>query len=505
LEVTGRPPPRNVVILGGGTAGWMAANLLQQRWGGAGCAITLVESKDIGIIGVGEGSTPQLKAFFDRLGISEAEWMPRCNATYKAGIEFAGWSDRPGFERYFHPFPTEVDRFTEPKFFYATRARRAGRDVPAHPDPFYLSTRIARAGLAPLAPDNFPFRIGYGYHFDAHLVGTMLRDFAVQRGVRHDMATVAEVELSEAGEVATLVADDGRRFEAELFVDASGFRAAIIEGALGEKHLSFSDNLFNDRAVVTPTPLPEGGPLACTKATAASSGWIWHIPLTARAGNGYVYSSRYLDPEDAATELRAHLGLPAEAEVRHLNMRCGRVERSWVKNCLAIGLAQGFLEPLEATALHIVSATVESFLGAYERDKREQFNAAIARRYEGIRDYIVAHYRTARRRDTDYWRDATAHDRLSESLKGIITAWFTGADLTEEVHRQGIPDIYPPLSWHCLLAGYGNFPDESRLRATGADIAPIDMAEVERFVAGCASNFPTHRAALAALQQRAAA
>jgi hypothetical protein len=483
----------------------MAANLLRQRWGGAGCEVTLIESKDIGIIGVGEGSTPQLKAFFDGLGIAEGEWMPRCNATYKAGIEFAGWSDRPGFERYFHPFPTEVDRFTEGKFFYATRARRAGRDVPAHPDPFYLSTRIAHEGLAPLPPENFPFRIGYGYHFDAHLVGTTLRDFAVGRGVRHATATIADVELNEAGDVAALIAGDGRRFEAELFVDASGFRAAIIEGALGEKHLSFSDNLFNDRAVVAPTPLPGGEPLACTKATAASAGWIWHIPLTARAGNGYVYSSRYLDPEDAAAELRTHLGLPADAEVRHLNMRCGRVERSWAKNCLAIGLAQGFLEPLEATALHIVLATVESFLDAYEKGERDRFNAAIARRYEGIRDYIVAHYRTAQRRDTDYWRDATAHDRLSDSLKGIITAWFTGADLTDEIHRQGIADIYPPLSWHCLLAGYGNFPEESRLRAPGPDIAPIDMAEVERFVAGCARNFPTHRAALAALQQRAAA
>ena len=503
--MSGRPPPRSIVILGGGTAGWMAASLLQQRWGDRGCAVTLVESKDIGIIGVGEGSTPQLKAFFDKLGISEAEWMPRCNATYKAGIEFSGWSDRPGFERYFHPFPTEVDRFTEGKFFYATRARRAGRDVPAHPDRFYLSTRLARAGLAPLASDNFPFRIGYGYHFDAHLVGTTLRDFAVGRGVRHATATIAEVQLNEAGDVAALIADDGWRFEAELFVDASGFRAAIIEGALGEKHLSFGDNLFNDRAVVAPTPLPAGGPLACTKATAASAGWIWHIPLTTRAGNGYVYSSRYLKPEDAAAELRAHLGLAPDAEVRHLQMKCGRVERSWVKNCLAIGLAQGFLEPLEATALHIVLATVEGFLDAHEQDERDAFNAAVARRYQGIRDYIVCHYRTAQRRDTHYWRDATGHDRLSDSLKGIITAWFTGADLTEEVHRQGIADIYPPLSWHCLLAGYGNYPDPSRLRAPGPDIMPLDMAEVERFIDGCARNFPTHRASLAALRQRAAA
>ena len=152
------PPPRSVVILGGGTAGWMTANLLQQRWGEQGTKITLIESSAIGIIGVGEGSTPQLKAFFDKLGIAEAEWMPRCNATYKAGIEFAGWSDQPGYERYFHPFPTDVDGFTQGKFFYSTRARRTGRDMPAHPDPFFLQTRIAREGLArwrrPISPSS---------------------------------------------------------------------------------------------------------------------------------------------------------------------------------------------------------------------------------------------------------------------------------------------------------------------------------------------------------------
>jgi len=185
------PPPRSVVILGGGTAGWMTANLLQQRWGEQGTKITLIESSAIGIIGVGEGSTPQLKAFFDKLGIAEADWMPRCNATYKAGIEFAGWSDQPGYERYFHPFPTDVDGFTQGQFFYSTLARRGGRDVPAHPDPFFLQTRIAREGLAPLAPENFPFFVSYGYHFDAHLIGAYLRDFGTARGIEHVDAGLA--------------------------------------------------------------------------------------------------------------------------------------------------------------------------------------------------------------------------------------------------------------------------------------------------------------------------
>ena len=475
----------------------MAANLLQKRWGASGTTVTLIESKDIGIIGVGEGSTPQLKAFFDELGIAEAEWMPRCNATYKAGIEFVGWSDRPGYERYFHPFATAVDPFTEPTFFTATALRRRGGDVPAHPDPYFLATRIAREGRAPLAPANFPFDIGYGYHFDAYLVGATLRDFAVASGVRHETATIAEVSLAESGDIASLRSDDGRTFAADLYLDASGFRATLIEGALKEPHRGFGENLFNDSAVVTPTALPASGAKAMTSATAASAGWIWHIPLTNRAGNGYVYSSRYLDRDAAAAELRRHCGLAEDAEVRHLSMKCGRIERSWVRNCLAIGLAQGFLEPLEATALHIVLATVKGFTAAWEQDDRDGFNAAIARRYEGIRDYIVCHYRTAQRRDTDYWRDATSHDRLSDSLKQLITTWFTGGDLEAEVHRQEIAAYYAPMSWHVMLAGYGNFPPDERSRSLPA--SPVDLDAVERFVHGCALNFPTHAEALSRL------
>jgi 2-polyprenyl-6-methoxyphenol hydroxylase-like FAD-dependent oxidoreductase len=496
-------PPRSVTILGGGTAGWMTANLLQRRWADHGTRITLIESKEIGIVGVGEGSTPQLKAFFNEIGVAEADWMPRCNATYKAGIEFSGWSDRPGYERYFHPFPTDVDAFTQNKFFHMARARRTGRDVPAHPDPFYLTTRIAREGRAPVAPANFPFFVSYGYHFDAHLIGSFLRELGTGRGIEDVEARIDSVELNDTGDVEALVADDGRRFEAELFVDASGFRAAIIEGALHEPHRPFGENLFNDRAVVAPTRHSPGPMFACTTSTAKSAGWIWHIPLKNRVGNGYVYSSRYIDDDAAAAEFREHVGISPDAEVRHLKMKCGRIERSWVRNCLAVGLAQGFVEPLEATALHVVLATVNTFAQAWAKDDRSGFNADIARRYEGIRDYLVAHYRAAKRNDSEYWRDAARMDALSDSLKGMITAWFTGADLSEEIARQGIGSYYPATSWNCLFAGYGNFPDEAMLKPPGADINPVDPAEIDRFIGGCAMNFPAHADALAKVAESA--
>jgi tryptophan 6-halogenase len=342
------------VILGGGTAGWMAACLIAKHWPQH--RITVVESPDIGIIGVGEGSTLQLRAFFDTLGIAESEWMPKCNATYKSGISFHGWSERPGFESYFHPFHTELDGFTEHQFAYRTRARRTGRDVWAHPDRFFLPAQIASQARAPIAPPNFPFDVGYGYHFDAVLVGKTLREHAVGKlGVTHLERTVSDVLLDEQGDVGALRVSPEELISGNFFIDCSGFRGAIIQQALAEPFRPFSENLFNDRAVAMPTALVDGDIRSETRATALSAGWTWNIPLTNRAGNGYVYSSRYLDADTAESELRTHLGLlDTDVEARHLQMNVGRVERSWVGNCLAVGLSQGFIEPLEATALHIV-------------------------------------------------------------------------------------------------------------------------------------------------------
>lgn len=484
----------------------MAANMFQHHWGKVGTKIMLIESPAIGIVGVGEGSTPQLKAFFDEIGIGEDEWMPRCNATYKTGIEFLGWSDRPGFSSYFHPFPTDLDVHTAPQFFYNAAARRNGFDVSAHPDRFFLQARLAHHRLAPLPSANFPFLTSYGYHFDAHLVGAYLREIAVSRGVDHVDALIASIDLGEDGRVSALVAKDGRKFHADLFVDASGFRSVIIEGALGEPYRPFAENLFNDSAVVVQTPTPSHGVDVCTRSIAMAAGWAWQIPLTNRVGNGYVYSSRYVDKEEAAAELRTLLALPGDSEVRHLSMRVGRMERSWVANCLAVGLAQGFVEPLEATALHVVIATVQGFISEVEKsgsgaEAHEEFNTMISKRYEGIRDYLVCHFRTALRRDTQYWRDAASNDKLSDSLKGIMTAWFTGRDLVEEIASQGIAAYYPPISWHCMLAGYGNFPLPERLRKLGLDRSSVDMDAIDRFITGCAMNFPQHSHALEQLKR----
>jgi tryptophan 6-halogenase len=490
-----RQPPAHIVVLGGGTAGWMAANLIAKRWGGA--RVTLVESPEIGIIGVGEGSTPQLKSLFDTLGISESEWMPRCNATYKNGIRFKGWSDRPGFESYFHPFPSAPDPELVPIFSYNTRARRTGRDVWAHPDRYFLPAALAAARRAPVAVAADAPATSYGYHFDAYLVGAFLREHAKGLGVTHLERKVSRVAHSQTGDVSHLETEEGEAIAGDFFIDSSGFRSAIVQDALGEPFISFAENLFNNRAVVMPTPDDPRGLNAQTSATALSSGWAWDIPLTNRTGNGYVYASDYISDDDAETELRMHLGLLDDpVAARKLHMKVGRVRNVWVRNALAVGLSQGFVEPLEATALHVVQTTVEQFLDAWEGDSRDAFNAEIAARFEGIRDYIVAHYRMNQRSDSAYWRANASNQNLSDSLRGIMSCWFTGGDLGAEIAAQNIGRFYASLSWHCLLAGYGIFPPDAKINPPGDDIEQFDLDRIDHFMRSEAGKFADHKAIL---------
>lgn len=487
--------PPHVVVLGGGSAGWITACLLHHEWAARGGRVTVVESPQVGIIGVGEGSTPQLKAFFDHLGIAEDEWMGPCEATYKLGIRFTGWSERPGYESYFHPFPCPVDLHSEPGFIANCAAARRGFDAPAHPDDWFLASHLAAETRSPLPGESFPFGPSYGYHFNAHRLGEFLRDWGTARGIEHRALTVHNIEMAECGDVAALLCEGGERIDGDLFVDCSGFRSVIAQSAMGVPFRSFGENLFNDSAVVLPTA-HTGAMRPQTEAIAMDAGWRWSIPLTSRVGNGYVYSSEYLTDEDAESELRAALGAPADGvEARFLKMKVGRTETSWTGNCLAAGLAQGFLEPLEATALHIVIVTALEFASAYEQGgysakNRDAFNASIAARYDGIRDYIVAHYRLNQRTDTQYWRENAANDQLSDRLKAMMTAWFRHGDMREANERAyGGRTYYANASWHCLFAGYGTFPAPEKMQPVPETVRVADRDATRQMLQACAQNF----------------
>lgn len=440
--------------------------------------------------------TPQLKAFFDHIGVAEADWMTACDATFKLGIRFTGWSERAGFNSYFHPFAGPVDLHTEPAFFRNCMLARRGFDVPVHPDRFYLATRLAEAGLAPFAARNFPFAPSYGYHFDAFKLGGFLRTHAMARGVRHLQRKVERIELAESGDVAALLCEGGERIAGDFFVDCSGFRSVIAQERLGARFLPFAANLFNDRAVVLPTPR-EDRSKSQTDAIAMRAGGRWRIPLTTRNGNGYVYASSTISDDAAEHELRAALGLLEDpVAARFLQMKVGRLEHSWTANCLATGLAQGFIEPLEATALHIVIATALDFIRAFEAggfspEHRDAFNLAVAERYEGIRDYIVGHYRLNQRSDAGYWRANAANTEFSDSFRAMMSAWFSQADMAEALAATYREPAYSLTSWHCLFAGYGTFPAPTKMRALPEGFTGADMIALDQMVAACAANFST--------------
>lgn len=498
----------SIVILGGGTAGWMTANLMAEQWQNQHISITVIESPLIGVIGVGEGSTPQLKTFFDKLGITEQQWMPECNATYKNGILFKNWSTRAGFESYFHPFTSLIDAHTAPAFVYNTQYRRKGFDVDCHPDRFFLSAQLAQQQKSPVGEYHFPFDIGYGYHFDAVLLGKYLSKVAISKGVKHIPAQVNEVNLDTDGNIDSLILDNSDVITGDFFIDCSGFNSLLLQKTLNVPFASFKENLFNDSAVTISVPNKAGQKInSQTISSAMKYGWAWDIPLTNRTGNGYVYSSKYCSAEQAELELREKLSLlGADVEVRHLTMKVGRVEKHWHKNCVAIGLSQGFIEPLEATALHFVQESIEGFIdsfsqGNFSNQYQSQFNEKMNKRFDGIRDYIVAHYRLSSREDTQYWLDNSINPNISNNLKKIVQSWVAGDDLNKALLQPGMVSFYPPVSWHAMLAGYGIFPElvepqiliEKFGEQAMAASNKYDLAYIDQFIERCSLNFVDHQ------------
>jgi glycine/D-amino acid oxidase-like deaminating enzyme len=496
---------RRIAVVGGGSAGWMSALLLADALQDTSVEVHVLESPSVETIGVGEGSTPWLRGFFEQLGIEEAEWMPACDATYKCGIRFEGWSTRPGCESYFHPFASMADNLTLTPFVHNVHQRLRGADVEAHPDRFFLATRLANEQRGPRPAAHFPFDVWYGYHFDAVKLGRFLHGKAIERGVRYRQCHVAGVERDDSGGIAALRLDDDQRFEADFFVDCTGFAAVLIGKALESPFVSYADTLFNDAAVALPTPRGDSLP-SQTRAIAMRHGWRWDIPLTSRHGNGYVYSSRYCSADQAEHELRESLGLLDDpTPARHLRMRIGRREEHWRHNCLAVGLSQGFIEPLEATALLFIQRTVQTFIeslreGDLSPTARATFNARINADFEGTHDYIFTHYKTNSRQDTEYWRDCAANGALSDPLKQLYALWLSGKGISQEVGSQQLGKGYPVFSWYCLLAGMGCFPPQ--LRAATAAEAHYDLRELDDFLGRSAGNFAAHTALVTAPPQR---
>lgn len=493
--------PKKIIILGGGTAGWMTAALLSKKWSSKGTRISLIESETIRTVGVGEGSTPKMRKFFDSLNISEKEWMPECNATYKCGIRFPNWSTRSGYESYYHPFFSQHDDSSIRAFFQNTTLRSRNFNVYAHPDAFFISNFLAKKKFAPLPQSSTSYSTDYAYHFDASLIGAYLNQFSQAEGVKRIIDTVTQVNQDGNGDITSVQTIDHGTLEGDFFIDCTGFAGVLINKTLNVPFIPYTDSLFNDSAVAIPTPLEaEEGLPSETISKAMKHGWAWKIPLTNRFGNGYVYSSQFTDKDDAELELRTHLGIDNDnVEARHLKMRVGRTELCWAKNCLAVGLSQGFIEPLEATALMVVQETVELFLDTYTsvgntEKARRTVNEKINLIFDGIRNYVQMHYKLNTRSDTSYWIENRQNKNLSDDMQSILNIWDKGGDLLGTLREQSSRLVYSPTSWYCILAGMGRFP--SRPKKPKPKMEHYSAEEASSYCKSMMSHFGDHRETL---------
>jgi tryptophan halogenase len=419
------PAPLRIVIVGGGTAGWMTAAALAAVYSAADREIRLIESSEIGIVGVGEATLPHIRFFNRRIGIDERELMAKTQATFKLGIEFVNWA-RIG-DSYIHPFGAYGSRIAGVPFHhYWLRKHASGNVAPLEDYSLpIVASRWNRFSLPSEDSTSLMSTFGYAFQFDASLYAQYLRGFAEQRGVQRTDAKIVDVQLrGEDGWVQSVKLDSGDVITGDLFIDCSGFRGLLIEQALNTGYDEWTKWLPCDRAMAV--PCENSGPLTpYTRATAREAGWQWRIPLQHRMGNGYVYSSRFLSDDEAATKLLSRLDGKALATPRPLRFTAGRRRLTWNRNVVAIGLAGGFLEPLESTSIYLIQIAITTLIdyltdkavktGQFDPRTVDAFNRWIEMEYDRVRDFLILHYHATERDDTPLW-DYCRHMSVPDSL-----------------------------------------------------------------------------------------
>lgn len=500
-------PVRNILIVGGGTAGWVAATFLNRFLDPGYCRVTLVESAAIGTIGVGEATVPPLVAFLRAMGIDEAAFMKASHATYKLGIKFVDW--HRGQDEIWHPFgvigAAQIGGL--PLFHHWLRERQDGRDS----SPFVsysLQALLGDMGRGPHPLEGNPLansaimqQGAYAYHLDAQAFAGFLRETAVMRGVRHVVDDVRQVVLDERGFITHVDTAHHGSLHADLFLDCTGFAAALIERRLGDRFIDWSGHLLCDSAV-TLRPPHDGNFHPYTRAKAMSAGWCWRIPLRHRIGTGYVYSSRFIDHAAAAAELQAHAGQP-EAEPTRLAMKVGRREHFWVNNCVAIGLAAGFLEPLESTGIYLAQKSVERLLDyfpdlGFEPELIARYNQRVAKEYDEARDFIVLHYLLNQRQNSEFWR-AARELPPPDSLAATLALY----DRSGHVDWQG-NSLFGDTAFHAIATGFQRLPQAAHgmVRQLRAEPAWEAMQRIKAANLQLAQALPDHGELLRRLHAR---
>jgi tryptophan halogenase len=451
-----------------------------------GVDITLVEAPHIKTIGVGEATFSTIKLFFDYLGLEEHEWMPSCNAAYKLAIKFVNWRKQGG--HFYHPFQRYemVDGYNAAEWWLKLKRGEEAFDyscftIPALCDakrsPRYLDGRVFDEKVqnyfadGDKVPNAFlaehEVQYPYAYHFDAGLLADYLEGYATQRGVHKIEDEVVHAELAEDGSISHLVTKQNGAIAADLFVDCSGFRGLLINQALKEPFISFSDCLLNDSAVAlqVPVDIRSRGMEPFTTATALSAGWVWNIPLYGRLGTGYVYSSKFISKDEAEAEFRQYLGPMADAcRANHVKMRIGRNRNSWVKNCVAIGLSSGFVEPLESTGIFFIQHGIEELVRHFPGNEIDEalvasYNRAVANAIDGVRDFLTLHYCVTDRDDTPFWQAMRTELKVPDSVKERLELWNSrlpgNKSINSEYHG------FESYSYSVMMLGLGHEPKHS--------------------------------------------
>jgi tryptophan 7-halogenase len=490
MPATGRKIEK-IVIVGGGSAGWMTAAALS-RVIDRDCSIMLVESDEIGIIGVGEATIPPIKLFNDMLGLDENDFIRGTKGTFKLGIQFVNWA-KIG-HRYFHPFGSYGRPFDLVQIHHHwQRAHAAGQAGSL--DEYCMAWAAAKAGrFDHPSPDprNVQSTFLYAYHFDAHLYARFLRQFAETRGVRRVEGKVVAVnQNADSGFVESIRMENGTTVEGELFIDCSGMRALLIEGTLHSGFEDWTHWLPCDRALAVPCENTELTPY--TRSTAHAAGWQWRIPLQHRTGNGHVYSSQFMGDDEAAAILMAHIDGKALGEPRKIKYVSGRRKTHWIKNVVAIGLSSGFLEPLESTAIHLIQANISKLI-AYFPDKDfdpiviNEFNRVAQAEMERIRDFIILHYHLTSRQDSEMWRycaNMTVPDTLQYKIDHFR---HYGRVLPSEM------DIFGPTSWLAVHIGQFNTPERNDPLLQYRDFRSAEyLQQLRQTFESTAARMPTHQ------------
>ncbi len=491
-------PIRKVVIVGGGTSGWMTAAAMARKLKPGSCAIRLIESAEIGIVGVGEATVPHIRFYNNTLGLDEADFMRKTHATYKVGIEFRDWA-RIG-DAYIHPFGELGKRIGGIDFHHFwTKLRQQGDDL----DIFDCSLPIVAAKAGKFAYPAEDRRsvfstYGYAYHFDATLYAPYLRAYSEARGVTRTEGKVVDVSVRGAdGFVESVTLEGGEKVEADLFIDCSGFRGLLIEQALKTGYEDWSHWLPCNRAMAAPCESAEQL-VAYTRATARKAGWQWRIPLQHRVGNGYVYSSEFVSDDEAAETLKANLEGKLLAEPRPLRFVTGKRKKSWNKNVVAIGLAGGFLEPLESTSIYLIQQAITTLLDFFPDSNFDpidvdEYNRVIDLEFERVRDFLILHYHATSRDDAPLW-NYVRNMSIPDSLTYKINMFRERGHVVK--YKDG---MFLEPSWHAVYIGQRITPERYDPMVDVFDINEVRKeAHVIRDMVGKAAEaMPTHTQFLA--------